>query len=87
MFYRYKRKKRLQNTFSYDRKYLAQGAKKQLRRMFMLGRHQRVTAKERTLVTTEFKQTHSFHTHEKRRLKRAMNKRMRQALKQEAVSA
>ncbi len=53
----------------------------------MLGRHQRITAKERTLVTTEFKQAHSFHTHEKRRLKRAMNKRLRQALKQEAVLA
>ena len=53
----------------------------------MLGRHQRTTAKERTLVTAAFKLTHSFHTHEKRRLKRAMNKRMRQALKQEVVSA
>jgi len=55
------------------------------RRMFMLGRHQRVTAKERTLVTHEFKQAHSFHTHEKRRLKRAMNKRLRQALKQDML--
>lgn len=53
----------------------------------MLGRHQRVTAKERTLVTTAFKQDKSFHTHEKKRLKRAMNKRMRQVLKQETVSA
>jgi len=53
----------------------------------MLGRHQRTTGKERTLVTHEFKQACSFHTHEKRRLKRAMNKRMRQALKQETVSA
>ncbi len=50
----------------------------------MLGRRQRITAKERTLVTTAFKQGHSFHTHEKRRLKRAMNKRLRRALKQEA---
>jgi len=47
----------------------------------MLGRHQSVTGKERTLVTTAFKEIHSFHTHEKKRLKRAMNKRMRQALK------
>jgi len=55
--------------------------------MFMLGRHQRVTEKERTLVTTAFNETHSFHTHEKRRLKRAMNKRMRQALKVDASLA
>ncbi len=53
----------------------------------MLGRRQRVTAKERTLITSAFRQAHSFHTHEKRRLKRAMNKRLRQALKQEAILA
>ncbi len=51
----------------------------------MLGRHQRTTAKERTLITTQWKEAHSFHTHEKRRLKRAMNKRMRQALKVDVV--
>jgi len=53
----------------------------------MLGRHQRTTYKERTLVTPQFRKAAGFHTHEKRRLKRAMNKRMRQALKMEAVSA
>jgi len=53
----------------------------------MLGRHQHLSAKERTLVTTKFKQAHSFHTHEKRRLKRAMNKRLRQAIKQDTALA
>ncbi|MDX8387025.1 MAG: hypothetical protein R8M46_00630 [Ghiorsea sp.] len=49
----------------------------------MLGRHQNISPKERTLITTEWKETHSFHDHEKSRLKRAMNKRMRQEDKQE----
>ncbi len=49
----------------------------------MLGRHQRTTAKERTLVTPQFRKEVTFHTHEKRRLKRAMNKRMRRELKYE----
>ena len=44
----------------------------------MLGRHQHTSPEETTLVTLEWKQLHSWHTQEKRRLKRAMNKRMRQ---------
>ncbi|GEM_PF-6665807 len=44
----------------------------------MLGRHQHTSPKETTLVTTAWKKIHQWHTHEKARLKRAMNKRMRQ---------
>ncbi len=49
----------------------------------MLGRHQNTSPKETTLVTAAWKQMCSFHAHEKMRLKRAMNKRMRKALKLE----
>lgn len=49
----------------------------------MLGRHQHTSPEERTLVTVEWRQLHQWHTQEKRRLKRAMNKRMRQANKLE----
>jgi len=44
----------------------------------MLGRHQQTSPKETMLVTVAWKQSHQLHTHEKMRLKRAMNKRMRQ---------
>ncbi|ATX79941.1 hypothetical protein Ga0123461_1527 [Mariprofundus aestuarium] len=43
----------------------------------MLGRHQRTSPKETTLITLAWRQLHQWHTQEKRRLKRAMNKRMR----------
>ncbi|NWF35656.1 hypothetical protein F3F93_02700 [Mariprofundus sp. KV] len=43
----------------------------------MLGRHQRTSPEETTLITVGWKQLHSWHTQEKRRLKRAMNKRLR----------
>ena len=49
----------------------------------MLGRHQRTSPKETTLITTAWKQLHQWHTHEKRRLKRAMNKRLRRSIKQD----
>ncbi len=49
----------------------------------MLGRHQQTSPEEKTLVTLEWKNMHQWHTHEKRRLKRAMNKRMRQSQKLE----
>lgn len=47
----------------------------------MLGRHQHTSPEEKTLVTLEWKLSHQWHISEKRRLKRAMNKRMRQELK------
>ena len=47
----------------------------------MLGRHQQTSPKETMLVTLAWKKVHPLHTHEKMRLKRAMNKRMRQANK------
>ncbi len=47
----------------------------------MLGRHQHTSPKETMLVTPAWKKAHQLHTHEKMRLKRAMNKRMRQANK------
>jgi len=43
----------------------------------MLGRHQQTSCKERTLVTQEWKKLRVWHQSEKRRLKRAMNKRFR----------
>lgn len=43
----------------------------------MLGRHQHTSPEETTLITVGWKQLHSWHTQEKRRLKRAMNKRLR----------
>lgn len=43
----------------------------------MLGRHQHTSPEETTFITMEWRQLHSWHTQEKRRLKRAMNKRMR----------
>jgi len=49
----------------------------------MLGRHQRTSPEETTLITVGWKQLHSWHTQEKRRLKRAMNKRLRRDEKQE----
>lgn len=47
----------------------------------MLGRHQHTSPEETTLITVEWRSRHQWHIHAKRRLKRAMNKRMRQALK------
>jgi len=52
----------------------------------MLGRHQHTSPEETTLVTQQWKKVHQWHTQEKRRLKRAMNKRLRQANKLEAVN-
>jgi len=49
----------------------------------MLGRHQHTSPEEKTLVTIAWRQIHQWHTNEKRRLKRAMNKRMRRSFKQE----
>jgi len=49
----------------------------------MLGRHQHTSPEETTLVTLEWRKVHQWHTQEKRRLKRAMNKRLRQANKLE----
>ena len=49
----------------------------------MLGRHQHTSPEEKTLVTVEWKKLHQWHTQEKRRLKRAMNKRMRHTNKLE----
>ncbi|PJA31847.1 MAG: hypothetical protein CO187_07170 [Zetaproteobacteria bacterium CG_4_9_14_3_um_filter_53_7] len=49
----------------------------------MLGRHQHTSPEETTLVTMEWKKLHQWHTQEKRRLKRAMNKRMRHTNKLE----
>ena len=43
----------------------------------MLGRHQHTSPKETTLITSAWKEDNKFHTAEKRKLKRAMNKRMR----------
>jgi len=48
----------------------------------MLGRHQHTSPKETTLITTAWKHIHQWHTNEKKRLKRAMNKRMRQSNKE-----
>ncbi len=53
----------------------------------MLGRHQHTSPEETTLVTLEWRRIHQWHTQEKRRLKRAMNKRMRQCDKHEARAA
>jgi len=50
----------------------------------MLGRHQQTSPKETTLVTHEWRKLHQWHSAEKRRLKRAMNKRLRRDLKLEA---
>ena len=52
----------------------------------MLGRHQKTSPKETTLITTAWRHVKTFHTHEKMRLKRAMNKRMRKAMKLEIES-
>ncbi len=49
----------------------------------MLGRHQHTSPEEKTLVTGKWKKLHHWHTHEKSRLKRAMNKRFRKAYKDE----
>jgi len=53
----------------------------------MLGRHQHTSPEEKTLVTLEWRRIHQWHTQEKRRLKRAMNKRMRQCDKHELRQA
>ena len=53
----------------------------------MLGRHQKTSPKETTLVTAAWKESNKFHTHEKMRLKRAMNKRMRKELKSEITQS
>jgi len=50
----------------------------------MLGRHQHTSPEETTLITVEWRKLHQWHTHEKRRLKRAMNKRLRRDEKQAA---
>ncbi len=49
----------------------------------MLGRHQHTSPEESTLIRVEWRRTHHWHTQEKRRLKRAMNKRMRHSNKME----
>lgn len=49
----------------------------------MLGRHQQTSPKETTLITPEWKKLHQWHAPEKRRMKRAMNKRLRHDLKAE----
>ncbi|GAV20421.1 hypothetical protein MMIC_P1386 [Mariprofundus micogutta] len=53
----------------------------------MLGRHQHTSPEETTLITVEWKKAHQWHTSEKRRLKRAMNKRLRQCNKHEVRTA
>jgi len=52
----------------------------------MLGRHQHTSPEETTLVTLQWRNIHQWHTQEKRRLKRAMNKRLRQANKLEIAN-
>jgi len=49
----------------------------------MLGRHQHTSPEETTLINVEWKKMHQWHTPQKRRLKRAMNKRMRHNNKME----
>ena len=49
----------------------------------MLGRHQHTSPEETTLITVAWRQLHQWHTQEKRRLKRAMNKRVRRNVKLE----
>ncbi len=49
----------------------------------MLGRHQHTSPEETTLITMEWRKLHQWHVQGKRRLKRAMNKRMRQNSKLE----
>jgi len=51
----------------------------------MLGRHQHTSPKETTLISMQWKKLHPWHTAEKRRLKRAMNKRLRRCMKQDAL--
>ncbi|MDX8405125.1 MAG: hypothetical protein R8K50_03145 [Mariprofundus sp.] len=43
----------------------------------MIGRHQSTSPEETTLITVAWRKVHQWHTQEKKRLKRAMNKRMR----------
>jgi len=49
----------------------------------MLGSHQHTSPEETTLMTVEWRKLHQWHTQEQRRLKRAMNKRLRRDGKQE----
>jgi len=51
----------------------------------MLGRHQHTSPEEKTLITISWRHIHQWHTNEKRRLKRAMNKRLRKSSKQEVA--
>ncbi len=44
----------------------------------MLGRHQKTTGEETTLIKVQWRNLRTWHLHEKKRLKRAMNKRFRQ---------
>lgn len=51
----------------------------------MLGRHQHTTSREMTLVNFQWRKLRNWHHAEKRRLKRAMNKRFRREGKFEVV--
>ena len=44
----------------------------------MLGRHQKTTGEETTLIKVQWRKLRTWHLHEKKHLKRAMNKRFRQ---------
>jgi len=51
----------------------------------MLGRHQKTSGEETTLIKVQWRNLRTWHLHEKKRLKRAMNKRFRQEGKKNAL--
>jgi len=51
----------------------------------MLGRHQKTTGEETTLIKVQWRNLRTWHLNEKKRLKRAMNKRFRQEGKKEVL--
>ncbi|MDQ6954533.1 MAG: hypothetical protein Q9M20_03730 [Mariprofundaceae bacterium] len=60
-------------------------AKAECKEAKMLGRHQKTTGEETTLIKVQWRKLRTWHLNEKKRLKRAMNKRFRQEGKREIL--